>query len=119
LKELATLLAARTTQERPGRAAVAAQKCITQFGLYNDFMMTPQEVNRVFNLPEWTVVIKSRRADLAFNTTKQERWNQRAQDQMVHKDFLEEHRGTGQFSGKFAPQPHQTEMIWTMRGVAE
>ena len=72
----------------------------------------------VANLPEWTtvleVMIKSRRADLAFRTTKQERWNQRAQDRQAHKDFLEEHRGTGKFSGKYAPQPQQTDLIWTM-----
>ena len=91
---------------------------MTQFGLYSDFKMTPQEVNRVAKLPEWTtvleVMIKSRRADLAFRTTKQERWNQRAQDRQAHQDFLEEHRGTGKFSGKYAPQPQQTELIWTM-----
>ena len=59
---------------------LAVQQCMTQFGLCSDFKMTPQEVNRVANLPEWTtvleVMIKSRRADLAFRTTKQERWNQ-------------------------------------------
>jgi len=93
---------------------------MTQFGRYSDFKMTPQEVNRVANLPEWTRVleamIKSRRADLVFRTTKQERWNQRAQDTQAHKDFLEEHpsRGTGKFSGKYAPQAQQTELIWTM-----
>ena len=91
---------------------------MTQFGLYSDFQLTPQEVNRVANLPEWTtaleVMIKSRRTDLAFRTTKQERWNQRAQDRQAHKDFLEEHRGTGNFSGKYAPQPQQTELIWTI-----
>jgi len=91
---------------------------MTQFGLYSDFKMTPQEVNRVANLPEWTtvleVMIKSRRADLAFRTTKQERWNQRAQDRQAHQDFLEGHRGTGKFLGKYAPQPQQTELIWTM-----
>ena len=27
---------------------------------------------------------------------------------------LEEHRGTGKFSGKYAPQSQQTEPIWTM-----
>ena len=60
-------------------------------------------------------MIKSRRADLAFRTTKQERWNQRAQDrQKAHQDFLEEHRGTGKFSGKYAPEPQQTELIWIM-----
>ena len=72
------------------------------------------------NLPEWTtvleVMVKSRRADLAFRTAKQERWNQRAQDKQAYMDFLEEHRGTGKFqvSGKYAPQPQQTELIWTM-----
>jgi len=78
LKELATLIAARTTRERPGQAPVAVQQCMTQFGLYSNFKMTPQEVNRVASLPKWTtvleVIIKSRRADLAFRTTKQERW---------------------------------------------
>ena len=51
---------------------------MTQFGLDSDFKMTSQEVNGVANLPEWTtvleVMIKSRQADLAFRTTKQERW---------------------------------------------
>jgi len=118
LKKLATLIAAGTTRGRPGRAPVEVQQCMTQFGLYSDFKMTLQEVNRVANLTEWTtvleVMIKSRRADLAFRTTKQERWNQRAHDRQVHKDFLEEHGGTDKFSGKYAPQPQQTELIWTM-----
>jgi len=56
-------------------------------------------------------MIKSRQTDLAFRTPKQEWWNQRAQDRQVHMDdFLEEHRGTGKFSGKYAPQPQQTEL---------
>jgi len=66
LKEFATLIAARTTRKRPGRASVAVQKCMTQFGLYTDFKMTLQEVNRVANLQECTtvleVMIKSQRA---------------------------------------------------------
>jgi len=49
-------------------------------------------------------MIKFRRADLTFRTMQQERWNQRAQDRQAHKDFLEEHRGTGKFSGKHVPQ---------------
>ena len=113
LKELATLIAAQTTRGRPSRASVAVQQCMTQFGLYSDFKMTPQEVNKVANLPEWTKVLEvmiSRRADLAFRTTKPEWWNQRAQDRQAHKDFLEEHRGTGKFSGKY----QQTKLIWTM-----
>jgi len=44
LKELATLIAARTTRGRPGRASVAVQTCMTQFELYSDFKMTQQEV---------------------------------------------------------------------------
>ena len=91
------------------------EQCMTQFGIYSDFKMTQQEVDRVANLPEWAtvleVMIKSRRADLAFRTTKQEQWNQRAQDRQAHQDFLEEHRGTVKFSGKYAPQPQQTELI--------
>jgi len=92
LKQLATLIAARTTRGRPDRVSVVVQQCMTQFRLYSDFKMTPQEVNRVANLPKWKtvleVMVKSRRADLAFRTTKQERWNQRAQDRQAHKDFL-------------------------------
>jgi len=37
-------------------------------------------------------------------------------DRQAHKDFnlgLEEHGGTGKFSSKYAPQPQQTELIWT------
>ena len=30
------------------------------------------------------------------------------------KDFLEEHRDASKYSGKYAPQPQQTELIWTM-----
>jgi len=122
LKELATLIAAQTTRGRPGRASVAVQQCMTQFGLYSDFKMTPQEVNKAANLPEWTtaleVMITSRRADLAFRTTKKEWWNQRAQDRQVHKDFLGEHRGTAKFTGKYAQQPQQTELMWTMPWLA-
>jgi len=33
LKELATLIAARTTRGSPGRASIAVQQCMTQFGL--------------------------------------------------------------------------------------
>jgi len=84
LKELATLITARTTRGRPDQASVAVQQCMTQFGLYSDSKMTPQDVNRVTNLPEWMtvleVMIESRRADLAFLGTKQEQWYQRAQD---------------------------------------
>ena len=58
LKKLATLIAARTTRRRPGRASVAVQQCMTQFGLYSDFKMTLQEVNKVANLPEWTTVLE-------------------------------------------------------------
>ena len=36
LKELATLIKARTTRGRPGRASVAVQQYMTQFGLQDD-----------------------------------------------------------------------------------
>jgi len=52
LKELATSIAARTTRGRPGRAFVVVQQCMTQFGLYSDFKMTPQKLNTVANLPK-------------------------------------------------------------------
>jgi len=58
LKELATLIAARTTRGRTGQASVAVQQCMTQFGRYRDFKMAPQEVNMVANLLELTTVWK-------------------------------------------------------------
>jgi len=58
LKDVAALIAARTTRGRPGRAFVVVYQCLTQFGLYSDFKMTPQEANRVANLPEWTTVLE-------------------------------------------------------------
>jgi len=90
---------------------------MAKFELYSEFKMTPQDVNKVANLPEWTTVleamIKSRQV---FRTTKQERLNELAQDRQAHKDFLEEHRGTSkpEFQGKYALQPQQTELIWTL-----
>jgi len=43
LRELATLIAARTTRGRLGRASasVAVQQCMSQFRLYSDFKMPP------------------------------------------------------------------------------
>ena len=32
----------------------------------------------------------------------------------VNSIIMEEHRDTGKFSGKYAPQPQQTELIWIM-----
>jgi len=58
LKEIAALIAVRTSRGRPGRASIAVQQCMTPFGLYSDFKMTPQEVNRVANLPEWMTVLE-------------------------------------------------------------
>ena len=85
---------------------------MAQFGLHSASKITPQEVNRVANFPEWTfvldVMIEPRRADLAFRLTKQEQWNQRAQDRKAHRNSLKEHRGTVKFSGKYASQPQQT-----------
>ena len=92
LEKLATLIAARTTRGRPGRASVVVQQCMTQFGIYSDFKMTSQKVNRVVNLLEWTTVlevtIKYRRAHLSFRTTKQERWSKRAQDRQQWRKQL-------------------------------
>ena len=34
------------------------------------------------------------------------------QDRQAHQDLLKEHRGTGKYSGKYAPQPQKTEMSW-------
>ena len=58
LKDVAALIAARTTRGRPGRASLAVQQCMTQFGLYGEIKMIQQQVNRVANLPEWTTVLE-------------------------------------------------------------
>ena len=45
---------------------------------------------------------------------KQDRWNNREADRQAEKAFLEEHKGPGKFSGKYGPQPTQTELVWRM-----
>jgi len=42
---------------------------------------------------------------------KQDRWNNREADRQAEKAFLE---GPGKFSGKYGPQPTQTELVWRM-----
>jgi len=115
LKEIATLTAPRTTRGRPGRASVAVQQCMTQFGLYGDFKMIPQQVNRVANLPEWTtvleVMIESRREDLAFRSknggTNECRIDRRTRISRESIKALANFRVS-------MHQPKQTELIWTM-----
>ena len=80
--------------------------------------MTPQEAHHVTLCPQWKIVmnamIESRRNELQFKAIKQDRWNNREADRQAEKAFLEEHKGPGKFSGKYGPQPTQTELVWRM-----
>jgi len=73
--------------------------------------MTPQEAHHVTLCPQWKIVlqamIQSRRNELQSKAIKQDRWNNREADRQA---FLEEHNGPGKFSGKYGPQPMQTEL---------
>ena len=85
----------------------------TEFGIYHDLQMTPQEANHVTLCPQWKIVlnamIESHRNELQCKAIKQDRWNHREADRQAEKAFLEEHKGPGKFSGKYGPQPTQTE----------
>jgi len=118
LKEVRTLKAALISVEKPGQASAAAMQCLAEFGIYHDHQMTPQEAHHVTLCPQWKIVlnamIESRRNELQCKGIKQDRWNNREADRQAEKAFLEEHKGPGKFSGKYGPQPTQTELVWRM-----
>jgi len=103
---------------KPGQASAAAMQCLAEFGIYHDLKMTPQEAHHVTLCPQWKIVlnamIQSRQKELQSKAIKQDRWNNRQADRQAEKAFLEEHKGPGKFSGKYGPQPTQTELIWKM-----
>ena len=39
-------------------------------------------------------------------------WNNSETDRRAERAFLDEHKGPGRFSGKYGPQPVQTELDW-------
>ena len=45
---------------------------------------------------------------------KQDRWKNSESDRKAERAFLDEHKGPGRFSGKYGPQPVQTDLIWRM-----
>jgi hypothetical protein len=118
LKEVGTLLAALMSAGKPGQASAAAMQCLTEFGIYRDLQMTPQEAHHFTLCPQWKVVlnamIESLWNELQSKAIKQDRWNNREADRQAEKAFLEEHKGPGKFSGKYGPQPTQTELLWRM-----
>jgi len=59
-------------------------------------------------------MIQSRQNELQSKATKKDRWNNREADRQDEKAFLEEHKGPGKFSGKYGPQPTQTELVRRM-----
>jgi len=93
-------------------------QCLAEFGIYHDLQMTPQEAHHVTLCPQWKIVlnamIESRRNELQCKAIKQDRWNNREADRQAEKAFLEEYKGPGKFSGKYGPQPMQTELVWRM-----
>ena len=97
-----------------GQASAAAMQCLSEFGIYHDLHITPQEAHHVTLCPQWRIVlnamIESRRNELKSEAIKQDHWNNREADRPAKKAFLEEHKGPGKFSGK----PTQTELIWRM-----
>ena len=118
LKEVGTLKAALISVVKPGQASAAAMQCLAEFGIYHDLQMTPQEAHHVTLCPQWKIVlnamIQSRQNELQSKAIKQDRWNNREADRQAEKAFLEEHKGPGKFSGKYGPQPTQTELVWRM-----
>jgi len=44
----------------------------------------------------------------------QDRWNNREADRQAEKAFFEEHKGPCKCSGRYGPQPTQTELFWRM-----
>ena len=68
--------------------------------------------------PQWKIMlntmIESRRNEVQCKVIKQDRWNNREADRQAKKAFLEEHKGPGKISGKYGPQPTQTELVCRM-----
>ena len=118
LNEVGTLKAALISVGKPGQASAAAMQCLAKNFIYHDLQMTPQEAHYVTICPQWKIVlnamIESRRNELHSKAIKQDCWNTREADRQAEKAFLEEHRGPGKFSGKYGPQPTQTELVWRM-----
>jgi len=77
--------------------------------------MTLQEAHHVTLCPQWKIVlnamIESRRNELQSKAIKQDHWNNREADRQAKKAFLAEHKGTVKISGKYGPQPTQTELV--------
>jgi len=45
---------------------------------------------------------------------KQDLWNNREAARQAKEAFLEQYKGPGKLSGKYGPQPSQTEQVWRM-----
>ena len=59
LKEVGTLLAALMSAGKPGQASAAAMQCLTEFGIYRDLQMTPQEAHHFTLCPQWKIVLNA------------------------------------------------------------
>ena len=118
LKEVGTFKAALIPVVKPGQASAAAMHRLAEIGIYHDLQMTPQEATHVILCLQWKIVqnamIEYHQNDLLCKTIKQDHWNKREADKQAEKAFLEEHQGPDKFSGKYGPQPTQTELVWRM-----
>ena len=59
-------------------------------------------------------MILARRNELQLKAIKQDRWNNSEADRKAERAFLDEPKGLGRFSGKYGPQPVQTDSLWRM-----
>ena len=59
-------------------------------------------------------MIQARRNELQLKAIKQDWWNNSETDRRTERAFLDEHKGPRRFSGKYEPQPVQTELDWKM-----
>jgi len=118
LKEVGTFKAALISVIKPGQASAAAMQCLAEFRIYYYLQMTPQEAHHVTLCPQCKIVlnamIQSRQNELQSKAIKEDRWNKREADRQAEKAFLEEQKGPDKFSGKYGPQPTQTELVRRM-----
>jgi len=118
LRKVRILKAAWISVEKPEQASAVAMQCLLEFEIYHALRMTLQGAHHVTLCSRWKTVldamIQSRQNRLQSKAVKQDRLNNREADRQVEKAFLEEHKGPGKFSGKYGPQPTQTDLVSRM-----
>ena len=91
LKEIGTLKVALLSGGKLGQASAAAMQCLTEFGLYHDLQMTPQEAYEATYISKWVAVlnamIQARRNELQLKAIKQDRLNNSEADLKAERPF--------------------------------